>query len=289
MASLPPPSLPPPTSVPSRPPAGWYPDPWAVAPWRWWDGTAWTGHLGGGEHGQGPGTEPTLPVTAGLRGLALMAGIYLVLLPLLAGLTSALDLGDLALVTVALVGLYLPMTWWCFHASRQYGTGSARDDLGLRWRWVDLAWALAALFGVWFLQAAIALGLDALGVPIGSNTEGIEDLRDDTVVFVALGIAAVVIAPFVEELFFRGLLLRSLRSRLAVWPAVLTQAVVFAVFHLDPTLGWGNVSLLLILATVGAVFGLVTRRAGRLGPAMLAHAAYNGTAFLVLALDLAPS
>ncbi|KQR50807.1 hypothetical protein ASF88_16380 [Leifsonia sp. Leaf336] len=30
-----------------RPAAGWYPDPYREAPLRWWDGTQWTGQVGG--------------------------------------------------------------------------------------------------------------------------------------------------------------------------------------------------------------------------------------------------
>jgi membrane protease YdiL (CAAX protease family) len=95
--------------------------------------------------------------------------------------------------------------------------------------------------------------------------------------------AAVVLAPVVEELVFRGLLLRSLaRVMRAPW-AILIQAFLFGLLHLNPEAGIANLGLVVILTGVGAVFGTAAHRLGRIGPTIIAHAIFNG---VVLALVL---
>lgn len=52
-----------------------------------------------------------------------------------------------------------------------------------------------------------------------------------SVMIVLTGVALCLSAPIVEEIFFRGLLYRSLRNRLPVLPAALIVAVIFALGH----------------------------------------------------------
>lgn len=54
---------PPPPAVPPPPtrrPSGWFVDPWASDQWRWWDGSSWTGHVAGRDTGKQK-REPRLP------------------------------------------------------------------------------------------------------------------------------------------------------------------------------------------------------------------------------------
>ena len=83
----------------------------------------------------------------------------------------------------------------------------------------------------------------------------------------ALFVIAVCIAPFSEEFLFRGLLFRALDGEWGGWRAVLGSAAFFASYH--PVLSW------LPVAVLGTVNALLFRRTGRLGPAILAHMAYN--------------
>jgi membrane protease YdiL (CAAX protease family) len=75
-------------------------------------------------------------------------------------------------------------------------------------------------------------------------------------------------APLAEELFFRGLVLRSFEHRFgAVWAVVLT-GVVFGATHFEPL-------QFAALAAAGMVFGLLAVKADRLGPAVVAHMTFN--------------
>src|SRR5690606_24666955 len=55
----------------------------------------------------------------------------------------------------------------------------------------------------------------------------------DTAALVFAGVAAVIIAPFSEELLFRGLFLGGL-LRWGFWPAAAISALLFSAIHLDP-------------------------------------------------------
>ena len=166
-------------------------------------------------------------------------------------------------------------------ATNRKGNGLVAD-LGLRFRPAD---AGAFVLGV-VLQAVV---IPALYWPLFRFT----DLTDDDVSKDAqelvdaasgAGIAVLVLvvcvgAPLAEELFFRGLLLRSVDKRWGIGAAVVASAVVFAASHLQ---GIQFPALLLF----GAVVSVLAARTGRLGPAILCHVGFNAwTVFALLVLD----
>jgi len=99
---------------------------------------------------------------------------------------------------------------------------------------------------------------------------------------VQLVVGAVVIAPFVEELFFRGLLLGAIHSHLRrAWLAITASAVAFAVVHAQP-------QDVLPLFTMGVLLGYLRLRCGVLWPCVLFHAVFNmrTVALVILAPEL---
>jgi uncharacterized protein len=100
--------------------------------------------------------------------------------------------------------------------------------------------------------------------------------------FLPIALVAVVVAPLFEEFVFRGLLLRSLRSKLALWPSIVIQGALFALAHMQPGFGWGNVGLVVLLAWVGSALGYAAHHFGRIWPGIVAHATINFLAIAVL-------
>ena len=92
---------------------------------------------------------------------------------------------------------------------------------------------------------------------------------------VLLLLMVVVLAPVVEELFYRGALQGLMGERLDPLPAIVVTAAVFAFLHFQvlPFLG---------LFIVGVVAGLVRHRTGRLAPAMWMHAGFNSISIALL-------
>ena len=90
---------------------------------------------------------------------------------------------------------------------------------------------------------------------------------------VTVFIFAVVFAPLMEEIIFRGMLQTALMRLMngTRWPAILLTAVVFAVIHAPVVPIHGLASLLV----VGLVWGYVYERTGSLLTPILSHAVFN--------------
>lgn len=97
---------------------------------------------------------------------------------------------------------------------------------------------------------------------------------------VLLVVSVAVLAPLGEELLFRGYLLRVLRARHGVRPALVITSAIFAVIHVNP-------ASVLALFALGMVFGLLRVISGSLWPAMIAHALQNGTSSAIVLLGFA--
>ena len=91
--------------------------------------------------------------------------------------------------------------------------------------------------------------------------------------FLAVG----VIAPFAEELLFRGVIFAGLAQRLPLWWAAIVSGLIFGAAHLDP---WSIVPL----AVVGTGLALLYRRTGSLWPNIIAHGAFNTFALVLVYL-----
>jgi membrane protease YdiL (CAAX protease family) len=187
-------------------------------------------------------------------------------------------------VYVTLLGIigYGPSLVWARYATNRWGSGRFFHDVGLKPEFSDLGWGpvvwLAAI-GTQIVMGAIVLGL---GVPLETNTDGISELTGDRTYVISIVITAVIAAPFVEEIVFRGLVMRGLRSRMPAVPTIVLQAVLFGVAHVDPLRGTGNIGLVLVLSGVGAAFGGGAYLLRRIGPTIVAHAIFNGVVLVVV-------
>lgn len=85
-----------------------------------------------------------------------------------------------------------------------------------------------------------------------------------------LALQAVIVAPLVEELFFRGLLLQSLwRLTGLSWPAVLLSALLFGLVHLPVP------QSVPALVTMGCALGYLRLRHRSLGLCVAVHMLFN--------------
>ena len=189
------------------------------------------------------------------------------------------DAAALSSVAVAQVGFWIGLLGAVVVVSRRGGTGDVAADFGLRFRAVDVLVGGLSGFGA---QVAVVL----LYLPFRSffDSKDLEqparELADKAhgVTFVVFALVIAVGAPVVEELFYRGLLLRSLQRYMASGPAVIVSGLVFGVTHFE-------LLQLPALALVGVLFAVLAVRTGRLGPAIWAHIAFNATTVIALALE----
>ena len=169
-------------------------------------------------------------------------------------------------LTVVLAVLYV---------TRLKGQKSLAADFGLVVRLRD---AKALVVGA-TLEIVLTLALFPILQldPDAKNQQLLNDLKDhrDIATIVLFVVGAVILAPIIEELLFRGLLLRALLRRMAPVTAVLVSAVIFALVHYlgDPN----TLPFLPALTGLGAVLAVVALRSGELSTSIFIHAGFNLT------------
>jgi membrane protease YdiL (CAAX protease family) len=99
----------------------------------------------------------------------------------------------------------------------------------------------------------------------------------------AFSVAAIVGAPIVEELIFRGVLQRGLTKLAGAPVAIGAQALLFSAYHFVPDGSGFSEFYFGALVVFGIAAGVAVERTGRLGPGMVAHAINNTLAMVVLA------
>lgn len=148
-----------------------------------------------------------------------------------------------------------------------------------RWGPLAIAWAGAYVVLIGYraaLEVLEDLGVDteALSEP---NAVTLEEDERTFAVIVLLGLAVVVVAPLMEELFFRGLWYRGLRPRVGMVAALFISGALFGLFHLNP-------GVVIPFTLVGALFAWATEESGSLWAAIGAHAGFNGLSFIATVL-----
>lgn len=237
-------------------------------------------------------SDPPLPGADGAwdrppwlaRDAPLAVGVTAVLLAAAVGVMLALDLAlgalglsEAQIFSVAEVVLYVVIDASLVASILLVGRRRGRVTLsrlgfrGARAR-VALGWTLAALVLILGLGAAWSIWFPAAEIDVLEFGFGRGRLRIATVVA-----SVVIIAPVVEEVFFRGFLYVALRRRLRPLGAAASVGVLFGLVHYA---GPESVSDLPILAATGAFFCLVYERVGTLLPVIAVHAALNAL-FLV--------
>jgi len=267
----------------SSTPAGWYPDPSSgPGALRYWNGVAWTSGLVVPAPLAAPAQpHPTLPFPVAIGALVSVAVPLVLSRYVLRALADQKWPIAVYVAMLAVVADAPPLVYWRY-ACRRWGTGRPWHDVGLTARWADAGWGPVtwlACVGAQLLVGSIVL---ATRIPIQNNTDQIRDARDNPGYVIPMLIVAVVAAPIVEEIVFRGLVQRGLLSVMHPAAAVGVQAVLFGGAHFDPARGMGNIGLVMVLSAVGAVLGGSSYLLRRLAPNMAAHAILNSVAMAIV-------
>lgn len=222
-------------------------------------------------------TDTAIALGAGYLAAIVVGTLYL----LATGRTSAEDVGvvELSITLIAQSAGHLGVARWL---SKNRGTGSWAEDFGLRLRSRDV-WGLAVGVGLQLAVALLISPIVELFAPENPPQQGVAEIAQRVqgavgqAVFVILIVA---VAPVVEEIVFRGMLLSRLRRAMGAWPAILTSAAVFAVIHF--VLDQNAVLAVPGLFAVGVVLGWFALRDGDLSMPIFVHAGVNLTGALVL-------
>jgi uncharacterized protein len=156
--------------------------------------------------------------------------------------------------------------------------GLTAADLGLvrprTWRPVVIAWLVAISagplthFGSALLASSSTTTSELILAPLSAPRSGLGGIA-----LFALVIA--VLVPIVEEVIFRGLVHRTVRTRWPLVPSAILSGIVFAAVHLDAT-------TLVPLFMVGFVFAWSYERSGSLWGSIVPHGGLNALTLLAV-------
>jgi membrane protease YdiL (CAAX protease family) len=158
----------------------------------------------------------------------------------------------------------------------------ARLSGAFRWRDFGLVrapfWRTVALMAAVMASYLVVLGIynqlvhlapDDAPEKLGANS------GDTRMFFFAVLVA--VLAPIAEEIFFRGMIFRSLRNGIGLWPAAIASGLLFGSLHID-ALTSDRLLQVIPLAVLGISFALLYSWTGTLYSTIALHATNNAIA-----------
>lgn len=189
----------------------------------------------------------------------------------LLSLVTPLDLDDPATGEVAfMLSGYGALLAWIVWACRSSGISLHRlvGRLPARHNWLATLGLLAVtmIFSIASWQVlAYGLSLGAPGV-LEFLLEGLESVPDPPLAYqVAMAVLTVVLAPVIEEVLFRGVLLNRWAVKWSVGTAVIATSIAFGLLHANPV----------GITVVGLVAAVLYLRTGTLLVPIAFHAANN--------------
>lgn len=212
---------------------------------------------------------------AWIGGTVVAAPVVIALLG--ASLGDELTIPQLAVVSIA---TWAVMIVALAVASRRFGTGDALADYAVRFRPIDLAGIPLGVITQLALVPLLYVPLRGVW-PDTFSDERIEERAQDLAdraggwSTVLLVLVVVIGAPLVEELVYRGLLQRSVSTMVGTAFGLVSTSMWFALVHFSPVEYPG-------LFLAGLVFGVCVVATGRIGPAIVTHAAFNAAGLVVV-------
>lgn len=183
-------------------------------------------------------------------------------------------------IFIALWELVLILPAWWFSVRKYRLPWSA---LGLRsFPPTSLAVGCGLMVLSFLFNVLYNLGASLLNLPSQPDISGLFDTFSSPWLLLFSG---VIVAPVVEEIFFRGFVFAGLRERYGWVPAALISSGLFALVHLQP------ISFLPIFL-MGLIFAYLYQRSGSIWPSLIMHLGTNtlglGAAYLFSQLNLPP-
>lgn len=187
--------------------------------------------------------------------------------------TSQVGMAGVSIYAVVLIAA------WIFVVKRR---GATAEEIGFKWVGIGpVLLAIPILLGLMAVTYVILTATELLvgGVPTAQEQVAPDEARLYAADLVWLLLAGSVAAPIAEELYFRGLMFRYLRSQSGFITALLVSSALFALFHVTPP-------LMPALFVFGIVQALVMHRFDSLYPAILLHALNNAVLMVLVYAQL---
>jgi membrane protease YdiL (CAAX protease family) len=200
----------------------------------------------------------------GLGLLLVLVGVYFAVIFLLGesqnlGIFVVATFEFILLIPIAVVFLVRKAAW---------------TELGLRpFKRNDLALGCGLLAAVYIVVIVNNLVMIALGVV--TQADVVSDLLGELDAPILFAFVTAIVAPFTEELFFRGFLFKGFRQKYGWVRALLISSAIFALFH-------GQVATLIPTFLLGALFAYLYQRTESVFPGMILHFTVNSMGACIL-------
>ncbi len=153
--------------------------------------------------------------------------------------------------------------------------------LGLRWRTWPSVFLIApgTVLVMWLFFGGLQWSgfmewMESLGVESMQGTVRLLQESNDPLVLGLMAFAAVIVAPFCEEIVFRGYLYSAGKRFAGPWASGIASSLVFAAAH-------GSMAALLPLFVFGCALAFLYQRTGSLWAPIAVHFCFNGATVLV--------
>lgn len=217
------------------------------------------------------------PAWFGPAGFALALVLTSLVVVMIAAVASGLAGVEAGAPVLALIGVFVQDTAFVAVAVGLAATTRRprAADFGLRTLPLKRLAAATVIGALGFFAFVALYGL--LVAPEGSqDTLTTLGTGRSSTLLLGGGAAVILLAPLAEEIFFRGFFYRAMRNRFSTASAVTISALLFGSIHYT---GPETLSLLPILAVLGAVFCLLYEWTGSLYPAIALHVLNNALTF----------
>ena len=230
---------------------------------------------------KGPGIKGGGIAAVG-AGFGAMASIIVAIM-FVAGSDAGFNNNDPWYLLTSQLALWVGMVGAVLVASRVNGSGSLSTDFGLSFpRRRDLSFGLAGgiagrMLPLLFVILIVLADRQNFSTPNSTAVKVLGTTPSGVAGWAIVIALAVIGAPLVEELFFRGLLQGAFTRRVGSVPAIFITALIFSFAHI---LNEGPFAPL-ILFPAALILGYLRHRTGRLAAGMAAHSIFNATLFVL--------
>ncbi len=196
----------------------------------------------------------------GVGFLGIWIGLSIALSLLLANIEQDMIVG-MALIVLELA-LFIPVWWFVFHRHR-----AGWKELGFRsFTWKDLGISCGLLVGTYVFMFVYGIVLSVFQIEPDVNWIEIFENQASPgwLIF-----TVVIVAPFLEEILFRGFIFTGFRNKYGWVNAMLISGVLFAVNHLQLV---GLITYFLL----GCILAYLRHASKSLWPSIFFHMVING-------------
>lgn len=201
---------------------------------------------------------------------------------------TAVDAITLALVnalSVLITSLGLLIFFLCQSKTSREAIWGSHHAPQADWLFGMLAWLVS-----YPLLIVIEVAINAVMALFGIDVEGdqvavkqVKQVLNHPWAFSTLAFAVCFLAPFVEELIFRGFIQQGLKRVLTMRNSILVTSVIFALIHFSKSQGFSNILLIGTLFVLSCFLGFVRERQGSLWASIGLHSTFNSVSVALIA------